>query len=360
LEKVGSLLQKIASAAPDTCGVPPTANLDPDEVELSILRATSDVVLQALNADNLEPNASRERAATVLRKIEQLSTQLNASWPKENRFHFQILDIAPALVLRAGIGTHEEYVVFGIPEMDGAGKANRLWQQIGEDNLELEHPVPRNWIRNWIQLYPLRRGPSGHARFLAAVGYTGCAGSSGVLYDAQEWDPSGLGELDQVIKQSGAFGMDEAATGGRPTRKDPFAPIGKLEVGGALIALPFCRFSAIDTWDNPSLCALDTYDLSGDTVKFRSRAFNRPDLLPIAKAIEYAENHDFPAARSYCANDEIAREIVETVPPFYFAGDLQVIREQPYRERVTTGMQNGSEFVVEKREGRWLVVKFKP
>lgn len=354
MEKIGNLLQKIASAPPDTCGVPPTASLDSDDVELSIVRATSDLALQALNAADPEPSASRDRAATVLQKIEQLSTELNASWPKESRFRFQILDIAPALVIRAGIGTHEEYVVFGIPEMDGFGKANRLWREVGEDNLELEHPVPRNWI----ELYPLHRGPSGHARFLAAIGFTGCAGSSGVLYEAQEWDPSGLGELDQVIKQSGAFGMDEAATGGSPTRRDPFAPIGKLETRGTLIALPYCWFSAIDTWDNPSLCALDTYDLSRDSVRFQSRAYNRPDLLPIAKAIEYAEKHDLPAVRSYCASDEVANRLIREIGPSYFASDLRVTRISENSERVEMGFPGTDRFEIQRSGDRWLVVRF--
>jgi hypothetical protein len=366
LERIESLLQKLSSAPPDTCGVPPTASLDVDDVELSmasldvddvelsILKEASDAALRALNAADPEPNASRDRAAAVLEKIEQSSAQLNASWPKESRFHFQILDNTPALVLKAGIGTHERYFVFGIPEMNGSGKANRLWQQVGEDSLEIEGRA----ARDWIELYPLHRGPSRRARFLAAVGYTGCAGSSGVLYDAQEWNPDGLGELDQVIKQSGAFGMDEAANGGKPTRRDPFAAIGKLQTQGSLIALPYCWFSAIDTWDNPSLCALDIYDLSGDSVRFRSRAYNRPDLLPIAKAIEYAEKHDLPAVRGYCVSEEVASRLVREIGPSYFASDLSVTQKPDGSERVEMGFPGTDRFEIQKIGSRWLVARF--
>jgi hypothetical protein len=330
------------------------ANLDPDDVELSILRVTPDVVLQALNAGEPEANAARDRATLALKKIEEVSSEFNAAWPKESRFHFQLLDVAPALVLKAGIGTHEKFFVIGFPEKDGFGKPNRLWRVVDEDDSELDHPAPRSWM----DVYPLHRGPSGHARFLAAIGYTGCAGSSGILYDAREWDPSGLGELDIVIRQKGAEGMDEGFTGGKPTRKEPFLPIGKLETKGPLITLPYCWFSAIDTWDNPSLCALDTYDVSGDTVRFRSRSFNRPDLLPIAKAIEYAEKHDYPAVLAYCANADVARRIVRDITPSYFAGDLRVTRKADGLEHVEMGFPEIDKFDVQRSGDRWLVVRF--
>jgi hypothetical protein len=71
------------------------------------------------------------------------------------------------------------------------------------------------------------------------------------------------------------------------------------------ITIPYCWFSAIDTWDNPSMCAADIYDLSHDDVRFVSRAVNRPDLLPIAKALEYVSKHDYPAVLAYCASPEM-------------------------------------------------------
>jgi hypothetical protein len=355
-ETIRVLLQKIASAPPDTCGAPPIANLDPDDVELSILRKTPDVVLQAMNAGEPEPDAARDRANAALKRIEELSNELNAAWPKESRFHYQLLDVAPALVLKVGIGTHEKFFVIGFPEKDSFGKPNRLWRVVGEDHSELDHPAPQSWM----DVYPLHRGHSGRARFLVAIGGSGCAGSIGILYDAREWDPSGLGELDTVITQNGAVGLDEGFTGGKPTRKEPFLPIGKLQTKGRLIALPYCWFSAIDTWDNPSLCALDTYDVSGDRVRFRSRSFNRPDLLPIAKAIEYAEKHDYPAVLAYCANAEAARRLVRDITPSYFASDLRVTQKADGSEHVEMGFPGVDRFDVQKSGDRWLVVRFAP
>ena len=85
----------------------------------------------------------------------------------------------------------------------------------------------------------------------------------------------------------GSFGLDDKVPG--------FPQIGKLQTDGPLIIPPYCWFSSIDTWDNPSLCAVDTYDLSRDSVRFRSRTYNRPDLVPIAKAIEYAQQRGYRA-----------------------------------------------------------------
>jgi hypothetical protein len=137
-----------------------------------------------------------------------------------------------------------------------------------------------------------------------------------------------------------------------------FEQIGKLQTEGPLITLPYCWFSAIDTWDNPSLCAVDTYDLSRTDVKFHSRTVNRPDLLPVAKAIEYAQLREYGPALSYCASAEIARKLAHELPPFIFAGDLQVTRIGRAKERVVMGDPPAYRFVVAERAGRWLVVAF--
>jgi hypothetical protein len=282
----------------------------------------------------------------ALKKLEQLSAEINANWPEENRFHFQILDLPPALVLKTTMRSHARFFVFGVPE-EISGQPNRLWQRVGSDDESFEHESPNSRL----EIYPLHRGPSGNARFLAGFDYTGCAGSSGVVYDAREWNPRGLGDLEQVIKQDGAFGLDDKVPG--------FAQIGKLQTEGALITLPYCWFSSIDTWDNPSLCAVDAYDTSGDNLKFRSRAYNRPDLVPIAKAIEYAERRDYPAVLGYCSSGEVARRIVRDLPPSVFADDLRVTRTGIGKESVEMGDSTAYRFDVEKHAGRWLVVAFR-
>jgi hypothetical protein len=250
------------------------------------------------------------------------------------------------LVVKMGIRQDERFFAFGIPA--DSAKSDHAWQQIGWNDESSQFSVPPSRV----DLYPLHRGPSGHARFLANMIYSGCAGSIGVGYDAREWDPEGTGSLARIIKQEGSFGLDN--------KVPDFPQIGKLQTDGPLITLPYCSFSAIDTWDNPSLCAVDTYDLSGDEVKFRSRLYNRPDLVPIAKAIEYAGKRDYHAVLGYCASDAIARRMVRDLPPDVGGADpLQVTRIGSGRERVRLGdPDSGYRFDVEKRGHRWVVVAF--
>lgn len=344
------LLQKIATSAPDPCSPPSGADDEAEAIESSIFEQAATVVTQELNATPNGPKSPQDQVTEALRRLDRVSAEINVGWPDENRFHFQIFDVPPALVLKMTIRTHARFFVFGFPT-SVSEKPNRLWQQVGADEETFEHESPRSWL----DIYPLHRGPSGNARFLAMFGYTGCAGSSGLVYDGEEWDRRGTGGIEQILKQEGAFGMDEVADGHTPTTKNPFIPIGKPHTQGPLITLPYCWFSAIDTWDNPSMCAVDRYDLSSDDIEFRSRSYNRPDLLPIAKAIEYAEKRDYPAVLGYCDSGELARNMVRELPPSFFAGDLQVTRKGDVKEHVE---MDGYRFDVRKRSGRWLVVDF--
>jgi hypothetical protein len=347
LEHFRQLLQGIAGLPPDPCGAPNALTEDENSTnsEAQVFDRAAQIVADGLNAT---PNATARpegRATDALKVLENMSAEINATWPEGNRFHFEILDLSPALVVKMTVRMHAEFFVFGIPE-ENAGKPNRLWQMIGSDDNDADQGVA--WSQ--LDLYPLHRGRSSHARFLATFKSGGCAGSYGVAYDAREWNPEGEGNFERVIKQSGAFGLDDKVPG--------FQRIGKLQTQGSAITLPYCWFSAIDTWDNPSLCAVDTYDVSGDSVLFRSRAYNRPDLAPVAKAIEYAQQRDYEAVLGYCASAALARRMVRDMPPFVFAGNLQVTHTGSGRERVELGDGPTYRVDIEKRGGRWLVVTF--
>lgn len=340
-------LQKLAELPPDPCGPASglETNWDCTNDEYHLFSRAARMVVDGLNAPTANPEPPKDRAAQVLKLLEQVSGGINASWPEENRFQFQILDVAPALVVKMTIRTQARYFVFGIPEEEISGGANRLWQEVGSDSVSLEHAS----ARSLVELFPLRRGPSGDARFLAKIEYFGCAGSIGVVYEASEWDPRGLGNLSEVTKQEGAFGLDSDVPG--------FPQIGRLSTEGSLITLPYCWFSVIDTWDNPSLCAVDTYALSGDTVRFRSRVYNRPDLVPIAKVIQYAQQRDYFAVLGYCPSSQLARRMVRELPPHIFAGDVRVILKGKGKERVE--LTDGAyRFDVKKSGARWIVVGF--
>ena len=157
--------------------------------------------------------------------------------------------------------------------------------------------------------------------------------------------------MKEIVKQAGALGLEDPPG---------FSQVDKFRTEGSRITLPYCWFSQIDTWDNPSLCAVDTYDISGDDVTFRSRTYNRPDLLPIAKVIEYAQQRDYPAVLGYCASSQVARRLVRYFPPYVFADELRVTHTGRGKERVELGSPILYRFDVEKRAGRWRVVSVSP
>jgi len=345
-EEFRQSLEKLVDFSPDPCGPPHGGEKDwhSADVEYPIFAQAADIVIQALNAAAASSGSPRDSAAEALKKLERMSGETNAAWPEENRFHFQILDLPPALVVKMTVRTHGRFFVFGIPEEDSINP-NRLWREVGSDDEFFDRQVPQSWL----EVYPLRRGPSGNARFFAKFVLSGCAGSIGVAYDVREWNPKDTSGVEQVIKQVGSLGLDDKVPG--------FAQIGKLQTKGSLITLPYCWFSAVDTWDNPSLCAVDTYDVSGDDVRFRSRVYNRPDLVPIAKAIEYAEQRDYRAVLGYCASGEVAHRMVRDIPPYVHAEALlKVVRTGQGKEYVEVGAYR---FDVESRGNRWVVIGFR-
>ena len=342
-------LQELAAYSPDPCG-PPYGNENnwhTSDIESRLFDAAQNIVADALN-DSTAARAPKDRASAALKRLEDESARINAGWPEENRFHFELLEVAPALVVKMGVRSHERFFVFGIFE-GATGKAHAMWSEIGSDEEGLAYPEV---ARSYLSLFPLHRGPSGNARFLAKFGLVGCAGSIGVAYDAREWNPKRIAGLAQIIKQSGAFGLDDKVPG--------FPQIGDLKTEGLRVTLPYCWFSPVDTWDNPSMCAVDTYDLSGDRTKFISRSYSWPDLLPVAKAIEYAEKRDYGALLGYCGSVQVADSMMRDLPPFVYAGAaIHVTPMANGRKRVELGDGPDYRFDVEKRNGRWLVVAFK-
>jgi hypothetical protein len=341
-------LVRMSKLPPDACmaSAEEEKTWNPADSEYRLFSRGAEVVEQALNAADASSESAKARASEALEKLEKMSGEVNAAWPEENRFHFEVLDIPPALAVKMRIRTSATYFVFAAPAEDASGNPNLRWQRVGSDDA----PFEQESARSLIELFALRRGPSGNGRFLARIEPFGCAGSIGVVYDAREWNPEGLGRLDQIIKQTGSLGLDDQVPG--------FEWIGDLKTDGDLITLPYCGFSSIDTWDNPSLCAVDTYDLSGEGVQFVSRDYNRPDLVPIAKAIEFAQQHDYAALLGYCASSEVARDMVRELGPHFYAEDVRVTPTGNRRERVELGDDGTFQFDVEQRGDRWVVVAF--
>ncbi len=308
---------------------------------------------------NPASGGARVRAVEALEYLEHLSAEINKSWQEEKRFHFQVLEVPPVLLVKMSFRNRATFSVFATPQLDPYSKPANLWQAIGAED---DHRYTRASGHDSLEFSPLHRGPAKRARFLVEFGFAGCGTGWGVGYYAYEWDPQNSGDLSEFIKLEGSVSQEEPASGGKTSeseRLDLFSPIGNLQTHGPLITLPYCWFSAIDTWDNPSLCAVNTYDLSGDHVQFICGVVNRPDLLPIAKAIQYAQAHDYPAVLAYCGSPDVARQMMRDIPPFVFAGsELRVKRIGDSKESIEME-DTGFHFEVEKRGDRWLVVSFR-
>ncbi len=322
-------LQMIAHDSPEACSGFYTEG-PKARVESTLFGLANDIVTAELNATPAGPKPPIERATEALKNLERMSAKINAAWPMENRFHYQALDISPVIVIGVSFRARARFFVVGIHE-DPKWNPKRLWVNVGNDEESLD--PTRNGCRFKIDLYPLHRGPSGNARFLSKFIYDPCAGTiQSVSYDAYEWDPKNSGSLEQIVKQQGDFDQLESA-GYPPSPDDPFAHIAQVRTEGSLISLRYCWRSPIDQGDNPDMCAVDTYDISGDQIRFRSREYNRPDLLPIAKAIEYAEKRDYQAVLGYCSSDDIAQRMVRDIP-------LEVIGLEQFQDRYTQRDQN--------------------
>lgn len=345
-------LQQFVGAAADPCDIPGTYTEVTRDEESAVFSDAARLVEQELNASASQAAGPTRAATKVLSTLEHESGRINGAWPQEARFHSEVISLPPLLVVKMSYRAQARYFAFAASE----GKSERPrhpWEEVGSDSVFLQREVPDLWL----DLYPLRSSRSGRPRFLARFGISGCAGSYAIEYDVEQWSPDpGVG-LEQILQQEGAVGLDDR-TFGRPTPKEPFPLVGELQTTGPLLKLPYCWFSALDTWDDPSLCALDSYDLSGDEIRFISRVYNRPDLVPIAKAIEYAEKRDLPAVRGYCASDAVARKMVSFVAYGTGAEDLQVRKTGPGRESVAFGGDPTYRFDVERRGRSWVVSAF--
>lgn len=343
-EDVRQMLQKFIGYAPDPCNLTPKGeekDWDTSQIEAPLFQRVSDLVADALNTGTRSPT---ERATKTLRDVEGVSAEVNSAWPRENQFHFEVLDLNEILVVEMSIRMRGRFVVYSSSQ-GNEKNPDHLWRKTSLLNDGSDTEVP--WVQ--LSISPLHRGPSGRPRFLVRSVNGGCAGSIGIAYDAREWNSENDGSADQIVSIKGALGLDDKVAA--------FPQIGELRTKGPLIDLPYCWWSPIDTWDNPSMCAVDRYDLSTDAVRFVSRRVNRPDLLPVAQALDYSNKRDFGAVRGYCVSDAVARRLVEWAPGRLFDTEVKVKRLGTSRELVFDDSGN-YRFTVEKRGARWLIAAF--
>ncbi len=356
------LLKEMASEPADPCLA---TGRDDGRLEDELFAQADRAMVRALNgapgraSDDGTANP-RARLVQMLARLERIGADVNRGWPEEKRFHAWVIDVPPALLVGMTYRNRATFSFFAVPERGSDDKPTTLWHVA--DVLDNGRFEPQTGY-NWLNLFPLERGPSRRARFLAEFGGAGCGAGVGVAYLVYEWNARGVGRLSELIKVEGAVSQEDPIDERAARKKDLssyFPPVGELKTTGPLITLPYCWFSAIDTWDNPSLCAVDTYDISRDRPRFAGRVVNRPDVLPIAQAIEHAWAHDYPAVQAYCASADVARRIVRDLPPLVSAvGSLTVTRIGPSKETVEIeDLDQAYRFEVQKQADRWLVTSF--
>lgn len=343
IDEIRHLLEQLAPQSADPCGPPYDIDSDRNDSESKLFSAVTDSIVSALNAPAPASASPQQRVAALSDSLQQLSAKINAAWPDENRLHLHLYGISRVLTVKMTIRTQDAFAAFAPTQPSGS--VAPFWANIGSDELGTDRALGTR-----IDLHPLQSGPSGNPRFLARILLSGCAGSLGIKYQAWEWDRRNSDYLNNVLDITGSLGLDDRVPG--------FPQIGEFKTAGTRISLPWCWFSPIDTWDNPSLCAEDTWDVSGDRITFVARRWNRPDLLPIAKALDYAAHQDYPAVRSYCANAAVAQRLVRDAPDHFDGTEVKVVPAGPEEERVSTDNDSNSAYEVVKHGGRWLVAAF--
>lgn len=308
-----------------------------------MFRAVDAMVADRLNKPiPAQVSEAESRARSALLQVVRSSEEINKSWPSEDRFHFEVMPLHPAILVRMSYRGGARFVLFGSFYLGkySAVDPGTKWREVG-----FVDPSSR---ASGIDLFPLHRAPNGRARFLARVWSSGCAGSIGVAYYGYEWSPEAGQLASQIIKIEGAEGLDDSAS----------KHVGKLSTTGTIIQLPYCFFSAVDTWDNPTLCAADSFNVLGDVPRFIGRTYNSPDLVVVNNAIEHAQARDYVALRGYCASDAVARKLLGEIPPFLFADELKTVKAGPTHEKVVLE-EPTVYFNLVKRQGKWLLESFR-
>jgi hypothetical protein len=170
---------------------------------------------------------------------------------------------------------------------------------------------------------------------------------------------------EQILHRKGS---DEPFDGDIEERESPQSKFTKkplrkfnnsFNASGKKITLPYCWFSVVDTWANPTLCMADTYDLSMDEVRFVGREINRPDLYAVAKAIEHAQNGELESIHGYTVTSQVARKILNSMPSHISNEITTVTHIGSNRELIRLQGNEIREFEMQRINGTWLIANYR-
>ena len=189
------LLKALSPAPGDACDFP-----DKDregtpfsDLEYQLFQQADKAIAQALN--------EKASAAATLEKMERLSAEINHKWGDERQFHFQVIDLQPAVLVKMTYRNRATFSFF-------AKTSNDSWRTIGASH---DHrPMPTGGYES-LDLFPLARGPSHRPRFLARFSDAGCGSGVAVEYYAAAWNrQSPAASLDEIIKLEGSVSQLDA------------------------------------------------------------------------------------------------------------------------------------------------------
>jgi hypothetical protein len=109
---------------------------DFSRLEYYLFEEADEAVLKILNAvpangsSNVAVSGQKDRAVEALTKLERSSAGINKDWPDENRFHFEVLDIPPALAVKMTYRNRTTFTVFDIPQFIPDQKSITAWQAV--------------------------------------------------------------------------------------------------------------------------------------------------------------------------------------------------------------------------------------
>jgi hypothetical protein len=282
----------------------------------------------------------------VLEGLKVISDKTLSSWPERQRFRYEVLDLKTVFVMKFGIRDFETFRAYGNP-VSVTGKVNKQWIRVGSD------PVTRRSCVNTADIFPLQRSPSGTPRFLAKYEHIDCGSGHGVEYVAFQWDakwPFYYENLEMILRREGVLPRENV---------DP--SIWSFRTTGTTITLPYCWHSAVDSWAAAHMCNVDSYDVSGDQIRFIGTRSNYPDLETVAMVIKHAQSRDSFALRGYCVDPQAVTMVVQLVPAsFIFAVDgLETIPTGDGKETVELSTNDSTlTFDLVQVQGRWLLSRF--
>jgi hypothetical protein len=129
------LLRQMAPMTPDDCSPPlPSASaVDVHGSEDLLFRSVNALVADRLNGPiPAQTSEAEARARSALLKLEHSSSEINKSWPSEERFHFEVLALHPAILLRMSYRDQARLVLFGSYYLDknAAVDPGTKWREV--------------------------------------------------------------------------------------------------------------------------------------------------------------------------------------------------------------------------------------